>query len=528
MNSLKLLLFIVIFYTNNVFSCTGGVAAGALTPTVAFQTVNVLNGNYYTVSVTSCNIYKFTFCSDGGSSAQDTQLTILDATGVTELAYSDDVCGLLSEITWTASFTGTIRILISNYNCVHDLGSSSTLAYNYTPKVGDYCITNDATYITVGAESCIQLTAEVNAQEGCAWNDDLIDFNNSFTLTLDYYFGNNVNGADGTTFTFHPNLATTCGIAGGEIGAGGIANSLIIEFDTYDNDFPTHAVDIAADHIAIETDGTLLNSTHYAGPVAALASLANIDDGATHEVQISWNATTEDLKVYFDGALRLTANGDFVNTVFGGDNTVYWGATGATGGLNNQQYFCPSTVIVLPLDLISFGSECINDKNYIQWTTASESHVDYFVVESTTDGILYHPIGEVNAWGNTTQARQYLLEYTPLTTGMEYYRLKMVDDDGNFKTTNLILGENCSSQHQNLLQNYTFTNGKLFFNLGEVDISYKLYTITGQELIPSHFCDEQTSQNILLLNASQGIYLLELESPLSGKKEIYRIFNTSN
>lgn len=526
MNYLKLLLFVIIFYCNNALSCTGGTSAGVLTPTTSYQTVNLVNGNYYSISVVSCDSYTFTFCDNGGSASYDTQITILDAAGTTELAYADDQCGVQSSISWVASFTGTIRVLVSKYNCNNDLSTSATLAYKYTPKTGDYCIADDATYITVGGQSCIQLTAEVNDQTGCAWNDDLVDFNQSFTLNLDYYFGNNVNGADGTTFTFHPNMSTTCGTSGGEIGAGGIANSLIVEFDTYDNDFPTHAVDISADHIAVETDGSLLNSSHYAGPVAALASLANIDDGATHNVQISWNATTYDLKIYFDGSLRLTANGDFVNTVFGGDNTVYWGATGATGGLNNQQYFCPNTVIVLPLDLISFSSECVENKNYIQWTTASESHVDYFLVESTTDGIIYQTMGEVNALGNTDQARQYRLEYTPPATGTEYYRLKMVDEDGNFKVTNLILGNNCSYEY--LLQNYTFTNGQLLFNVTEENTIYKLFTITGQEIVPMQYCNEQKSQNIILTNTSQGVYLLSIESNDGSKKEIHRIFHTRN
>lgn len=62
----------------------------------------------------------------------DSQLTLLDNTGVTEIVYADDVCGTNASITWTATLTGTVRILVSRFNCSHDLTSNVTLAYRMT------------------------------------------------------------------------------------------------------------------------------------------------------------------------------------------------------------------------------------------------------------------------------------------------------------------------------------------------------------------------------------------------------------
>ncbi len=64
------------------------------------------------------------------------------------------------------------------------------------------------------------------------------------------------------------------------------------------------------------------------------------------------------MKVYFDNALRLSCTHDFVATVFAGQNKMYWGATAATGGLNNQQYFCPQTVVILGASLQQFDVTC--------------------------------------------------------------------------------------------------------------------------------------------------------------------------
>lgn len=69
-------------------------------------------GEYATVGVVSGATYVFSTC--GGS--WDSQLTIYSSTGQF-LAYNDDACGLQSEITWTATFTGQVRVLLDRFFC---------------------------------------------------------------------------------------------------------------------------------------------------------------------------------------------------------------------------------------------------------------------------------------------------------------------------------------------------------------------------------------------------------------------------
>jgi len=40
--------------------------------------------------------------------------------GGTNLSYNDDDCGLQSTISWTATFTGTVTVLVSEYNCINN------------------------------------------------------------------------------------------------------------------------------------------------------------------------------------------------------------------------------------------------------------------------------------------------------------------------------------------------------------------------------------------------------------------------
>lgn len=578
--------------------CSGGTLSGTLNPTAGYQTVSVTNGNYYNVNVSCGSSYNFTFCSNGGSASWDTQITLLDNAGVTTLAYNDDNCGLQSNVSYTATSTGTIRVLISLYSCNNAGGNTGTLAYNATivpispsftisassctqatatitgstggtfsfnPVPSDGATINSTTgaisngvpgasytvqysvcgntathsvtlqnsncwelngnaqWITVGGQNCIQLTAEVNNQTGCSWDENVINFNTDFTLSLDYYFGNNINGADGTTFTFQPNPGA-CGTNGGQLGAGGIANSLVIEFDTYDNDFPTHAVDISPDHIAVEVDGNLLNSTHLCGPIAALPSSASIDDGFVHSVDIDWNATTKVMTIFFDGNLRLTCNYDFVTNVFGGDNTVYWGATAATGGLNNQQYFCPQTVTVLPAELISFTNECEEDLSYLKWSTASEDRVDYFEIESTTNGFVFQTIGKIKAAGTSSELLHYSLPIEPSTI-KRYFRIKTVDIDGQEELSDLISEKTCGSSKP--FGNYRFENNVLEFSNDNAFLRFELQTTAGQKV---NFT-EHSSGSMTEIQTNQltgGIYFLTIYNYQTGEKQMVRVYHSIN
>jgi len=77
-------------------ACTGGINSGTLNPTASYQTQAVSSGQYYIINVTCGQSYNFTFCSNGGTAAWDTQITINQTNNTTQLAYNDDACGLQS------------------------------------------------------------------------------------------------------------------------------------------------------------------------------------------------------------------------------------------------------------------------------------------------------------------------------------------------------------------------------------------------------------------------------------------------
>jgi hypothetical protein len=80
-------------------------------------TTCMYGGEYAVCNVVSGTTYTWTTCGDTDF---DTQITVRQNNGTCTgavLAYNDDACGLQSTATWTATYTGTVRVLVSAYFC---------------------------------------------------------------------------------------------------------------------------------------------------------------------------------------------------------------------------------------------------------------------------------------------------------------------------------------------------------------------------------------------------------------------------
>lgn len=199
---------------------------------------------------------------------------------------------------------------------------------------GQFQLNGDASQL--GA-NVYQITPNQDYQASSIWNQTMISLLRPFEFYGKIYLGNNDLGADGMTFAFQA-VNINVGGPGGGLGILGVNPSLAIEFDTYPNGSFS---DPNYDHIALISQGSNDHSasTNLAGPGAILAGNANAEDGAWHDLRVSWNPVNDSLKVYVDCSLQLRYEGDIVNQIFGGNSQVFWGFTGGTGYYFNEQKF---------------------------------------------------------------------------------------------------------------------------------------------------------------------------------------------
>ena len=95
------------------------------------------------------------------------------------------------------------------------------------------------------------------------------------------------------------------------------------------------------------------------------------------------------------------------------------------------------TPLTLPVELVRFTGQTTEKGNLLTWTTAQERNAAFFIIERSNDAYDFTPIGKVKAT-NTTQSVTYQFEDKQSTATPQYYRLRMVDNDGTFKFSNTI------------------------------------------------------------------------------------------
>lgn len=180
------------------------------------------------------------------------------------------------------------------------------------------------------------------------------------------------------------------------------------------------------------TDFNAVNAVKLPTGPADAAGIANIN--IEKRAGISSNGTG--LPETYPGARTTITNSSLAIT---------WNATAArwevsfnTTGFGG--FFLKSKTTLLPLTLVDFSGVTEGNSNRLAWITANEINTSHFEIEKSEDGIHYIKAGQVaaNGWGGGTY------RFTDnAVSAATFYRLKMVDNDGTFTYSNiLVLGKN--------------------------------------------------------------------------------------
>src|SRR5262245_60045657 len=129
-------------------------------------------------------------------------------------------------------------------------------------------------------------------------------------------------GADGLTLTVQSAGPTALGVLGGSLGYGGIAPSVAVELDTWDNG----AIDAGTNHVGIDINGDVNSAAKIAVP-------GRFDDGTLWSVWVDYNGTMLEVRVSNTGvrpaAPTLALTIDIPATL--GSGAGFVGFTAATG-----------------------------------------------------------------------------------------------------------------------------------------------------------------------------------------------------
>jgi hypothetical protein len=116
-----------------------------------------------------------------------------------------------------------------------------------------------------------------------------------------------------------------------------------------------------------------------------------------------------------------------------GDESIFYGGEG--DGWASVIY----PLGPLPIELLSFTGRELNDFHILDWSTSMETNSSHFVIEHSINSIKFNELGMQNAAGNSSTERRYTFTNKNPNLGNNFYRLKMVDQDGKYKYSNIVL-----------------------------------------------------------------------------------------
>jgi hypothetical protein len=200
---------------------------------------------------------------------------------------------------------------------------------------------------------------------------------------------------------------------------------------------------------------------------------------------------------------------------------------GNGGQISNQdreygtEFTCLSYVqqSSLPVKLLSFTGSYRNQSATLSWQTENEQNFDHFEIERSTDATNYAAIGfkQASADNAGRQSYQYPDDLSAVSKNVIYYRLKIVDKDGQFQYSNIIMIRKESKSINGITLNPNpVVNGMAtirFTSAGSDAVSFKVIDMTGKVVLQQQNKVYEGNNSVSINNLDRlqvGVYLLQM------------------
>lgn len=215
---------------------------------------------------------------------------------------------------------------------------------------------------------------------------------------------------------------------------------------------------------------------------------------------------------------RSIANSNIIedkNAVAVGSYNSTFTSAGGNWIAQMATFITTSSIIILPIDLLSFTGRCNNGHIVLAWTTASEMNNDYFTIERSEDGSNWEGIGTVKSAGNSSTIQNYSLAADETNDQISYFRLKQTDLDGHFKYFNTLQVNNCFKDDMGLNIYPNPSNGRSLF--GRLNLkANEAYTIEIFDNLGKMISRLVSAQSEFTVNFPQtlpsGVYFARISS----------------
>jgi Ig-like domain CHU_C associated/Secretion system C-terminal sorting domain len=211
----------------------------------------------------------------------------------------------------------------------------------------------------------------------------------------------------------------------------------------------------------------------------------------------------------------------YANGITGNTNTWAVGNVGAdyyaeftVGQFSGGGGGASSQTGAFPLELLSFTGFNQGMENILNWHTASETNVQQYDIERVLANAAFEKIGSMPA-RNINNSVYLFKDQRPLM-GHNYYRLKMIDINGEFSYSPMIDVLVQKDFSFNIYPNPASSTVNIQLSGADADVHFSLYNALGEIVTDSIFTSNQSHQ-ISTSELAQGVYFYEVS--YLGKKE---------
>ena len=178
----------------------------------------------------------------------------------------------------------------------------------------------------------------------------------------------------------------------------------------------------------------------------------------------------------------------------------------------------------VPVELVSFNAEMVDENVVLNWSTATETNNNGFQIEKRQKSDVkgqteFSNVGFVSGKGTTTERTFYSFTDKNNKPGTYLYRLKQTDFDGTFSYSNEIEVEVSAPKDFALYQNYPNPfnpSTKIKFALPvKTNLTLSVYNTLGEKVAEIFNGEMEEGYHEMMFNASglsSGIYFYKIES----------------
>lgn len=189
---------------------------------------------------------------------------------------------------------------------------------------------------------------------------------------------------------------------------------------------------------------------------------------------------------------------------------------GNVTSLNTISTWSPFTIgsnnssTMLPITLVSFTGIASGCMANLAWKTATETNSNYYAVEASTDAANYNQVAKVNSKNSATGAGYTYA--SALGSGLTYFRLKAVDNDGKFIYSSVVTvtGTGACGMSSSVMVSPNPTKNVINIQGLTIGNTISIYGINGQKM--TSVIATGTNQSINISSFAKGVYMMRTKA----------------